>query len=280
MIKNYDILEIEALKKLCFSIENEIHDEALVKHNLEFLLKFYSILNATLTASSDKLHFRARKLINCNSYNFSQELFAPPAHLTPVNRLNEANEPVMYLTNNMLSAFDEINIREQEHVQVMVYTSNKAFSPNVAFIGEVRKVFKTSQSSYSPEMTKFLFNKLEAFHRIGLSNFNSLIYTDSFLNHLLLDKEARQKNYIATKSLFKLIKNKHPHIDGIIYEGIASEGATNLMITTELANKYLNPHYSITLKIKKKHGFGLYDYEIIKKSHSISENGIIHWRGE
>ena len=272
---NYKLLEIESLKKLCNAIESETNDYQIVNQNLELLLDHYSILNAKYELKTQL--FRARQITNEN-FNYVKELAAPPAKLTPANRLNLANEPVLYLTQHMLSAFDEINSQANDIIQLMIYDCDLIHSPNVAFIGEIKNVFKSGKAIHSDVLAKHISKTLKELLLLGTNSyFNCYVDTDSFLNKILTDSDAKKKNYIATQSLFKLIQKKHPHINGIIYEGIASEGARNLAINLNCAENFLIPKKSMIFKIIKNHGFGLYEYEILNRSKYIESNGCIVW---
>ena len=271
---NYKILEIESLKKLCQFIECELTDYDAVNKSLEILIEHYNILNATYELNGPL--FRARK-INSNPFNHVRELSAPPAEITPANRLNLANDPVMYLAQNMLSAFDEIHAKDNNIIQLMIYETELKYSPKVALIGEIKSVFRTGKAIYSDMIADHINQTLKEFILSEKSYFNSYVYTDSFINKILTDKDAKKKNYITTQSLFKLIRKKHPHINGIVYEGISSQGAKNLVITTNCSENFLIPKKSMIIKIVKSHGFGLYDYEVLNRSLYIKSNGNIVW---
>lgn len=272
---NYKILEIESLKKLCNFIENEVNDYQIVNQNLELLLNHYNIINATYELRGQL--FRARHITN-KHFGHVKELSAPPAEITSANRLNLENEPVVYLTQHMLSAFDEINAQANDIIQIMIYECGLNHSPQVALIGEIKNVFKTGKSVHSDEIANHISKTLKEFLLTGTqSYFNSYVYTDSFLNKILTDKNAKKKNYITTQALFKLIQKKHSHINGIVYEGIASEGARNLVVNLNCAEKFLIPKKSMIFKIIQNHGFGIYDYEVLNRSQYIDSNGTIVW---
>ena len=159
MIKHHNLLHIDFLKKLCTEIQKEKLDQALVEEKLTFLLDYYSVINFT-AIKKNGLFFRARKLESTESYDHVKELGAPPVELTQVNRLNKALDPVYYLTQNMLCAFDEINATVGDRIQVIVYEPNENISPRFAVIGEKKNVFRRGVSKYSEEISKYITETL------------------------------------------------------------------------------------------------------------------------
>jgi hypothetical protein len=114
-IKHHDLLEITALKNFCDNLR-ELNDPVIIKKNIEFLLHYYSVINFKLTSSSDKLLFRSRKA-NPSGFNNISELNSPPSDLTQAGRLNESKKPILYLSQNISSTFDEIRIEGGDYVQ-------------------------------------------------------------------------------------------------------------------------------------------------------------------
>lgn len=277
MIKHHNLLHIDFLKKLCTEIQKEKLDQALVEEKLTFLLDYYSVINFTATKKNG-LFFRARKLESIESYDHVKELGAPPVELTQVNRLNKALDPVYYLTQNMLCAFDEINATVGDRIQVIAYEPNENVSPRFAVIGEKKNVFRRGVSKYSEEISKYITDTLLSLFKQDQVAFQSYIYVDSFLSDLLNDKNSSKSNYIHTQSLLRILQKKCPDINGFMYDGVASDGAINIALDVDIAKSFLKPIYTITLNILDKYDYGLYRYEIIKKSREILNDGQILWK--
>ena len=106
----------------------------------------------------------------------------------------------------------------------------------------------------------------------------SYIYTDAFLSNILKSSEAKENNYIHTMHLSEIVFNKHPTIDGIIYDGIESNGAINIALKDSSHNNHLKPESCFIFKINKKYGYGIYDHTIINRSNNIDDFGNIAWR--
>lgn len=277
MIKHHNLLHIDFLKKLCTEIQKEKLDQALVEEKLTFLLDYYSVINFT-AIKKNGLFFRARKLESTESYDHVKELGAPPVELTQVNRLNKALDPVYYLTQNMLCAFDEINATVGDRIQVIVYEPNENISPRFAVIGEKKNVFRRGVSKYSEEISKYITETLLSLFKQDQVAFQSYIYVDSFLSGLLNYENSSKSNYIHTQSLLRILQKKCPDINGFMYDGVASDGAINIALDVDIAKSFLKPIYTITLNILDKYDYGLYRYEIIKKSRVILNDGQILWK--
>lgn len=277
MIKHHNLLHIDFLKKLCTEIQQEKTDQAVVEEKLTFLLDYYSVINFTATKKNG-LFFRARKLESTESYDHVRELGAPPVQLTQANRLNNPLDPVYYLTQNMLCAFDEINAIVGDKVQVVVYEPNENIFPRFAVIGEKKNVFRRGVSKYSEEISKYITDTLLSLFEKDQVAFQSYIYIDSFLSDLLNDKNANKVKYIHTKSLMRILQKKCPDINGFMYDGVASDGAINIALDVDIAKSFLKPSYTCTLNILDKYDYGLYKYEIVKKSRVILSDGQILWK--
>lgn len=277
LIKHYDLLHIDFLKDYCEEIRQETTDHLAVENKLRFLLDYYSIINFKAT-QKEGFFFRARKLLSDEAYNFTYELAAPPIYLTPANRLNRPLDPVYYLARNMLCALDEINTNKGDRVQIMVYEPKIHTFPCFAIIGEKKNVFRRGVSKYSVEIGSYLNKALIDLFNKDQTAFQSFIFLDSFLSDLLTDKKAAGINYIHTQSMLRLIQEKYPQINGFMYDGVASEGAINIALDINPAESFLKPISTFTVEILEKYGYGMYKYNIEKKSKRILANGKIEWQ--
>ncbi|MEM5504982.1 RES domain-containing protein [Shewanella frigidimarina] len=274
-IKHHDLLEITALKNFCDNLR-ELNDPVIIKKNIEFLLHYYSVINFKLTPSSDKLLFRSRKA-NPSGFNNISELNSPPSDLTQAGRLNESKKPILYLSQNISSTFDEIRIEVGDYVQVAAYRPKMDIGPHVAIIGDIKEVFRWGSSRHSPVISDYVSKTLREMTQNESKAYLSYIYTDSFLSDLLTDKAASTMGYIHTQSIGELLFKKHPHLDGVCYQGIESEGAWNLALKCPSAEKLLEIESVWLFKVEHLYGYGLYDHTLIKSAKRIEENGHIHW---
>jgi hypothetical protein len=70
---------------------------------------------------------------------------------------------------------------------------------------------------------------------------------------------------------------KHPRLDGICYEGVASDGGWNLALRPTRAKKLLKIDTVWLFKVNHYYGYGLYDHCLIKSAKNIAHDGTIIW---
>lgn len=273
--KEYKLLEISWLKGFCDDLLAD-RDPASIKKRLKFLLDFYGIINFPLVPSPDKLIFRARKTDE-HGFNHVSELGCPPAELTGAGRLNEPHRPILYTSQNMWSAYDEIRAKKDDYVQVVSYKFRESQAPNTAIIGDIKDIFRWGQSKHSSAITdhvKTTFNSLAERNPLALKSY---IYTDSFLSDLITDHAASEKKYIHTCSIGELIFEKHTNLDAICYQGIESSGALNLAFKESRVLDILSIDSIHLFKIDHSYGYGVYDQTLVKAAKSIEGSGRIFW---
>jgi hypothetical protein len=276
MKKNeHKLLEINYLKKYCDEMLKDTDQES-VRKKLKDLLEFYGVINFKLILPENTQVFRARKCTE-NGFDSINQMGCPPANLTKAGRLNEPENPILYVSLNMWAAFDEIGINKDDYVQVISYKYKEGNSPRVAYIGDVKDVYRWGSSKHGRELTEFILSNFAAYIKRGDCSFESYIFTDSFLSSLLTDKSAKEKEYIHTNAMARFIFEKNPSIHGICYQGIESSGALNLAFSENSYSDYLEVNNTMVLKVSECYGFGLYEDKILKKSKSIEGNGKILW---
>lgn len=103
------------------------------------------------------------------------------------------------------------------------------------------------------------------------------MFTDAFLSSILRDRDASKTNYIHSRTLAKLIFEKNPEIDAIIYPSIALESAMNLAIKPESADRLLGIFGTSVMLIKEKYDYGIFDFEVLRNAKGYEKNGDIRW---
>lgn len=273
--KEFKVLEISWLKSFCDDLLAD-REPASIKEKLKFLLDFYSIINFQLNPSPDKLVFRARKA-DKHGFNHVSELGCPPVELTEAGRLNEPHRPILYTSQNMWSAYDEIKAKKNDYVQVVSYKFKENQTPYTAIIGDIKETFRWGQSRHSPAITGHVKKTFKSLAERNPQALKSYIYTDSFLSGLLTDQAAGEKSYIHTCSIRELIFAKHAHLDAIYYQGIESSGALNLAFKKSRAFDILSIDTVHLFKIDHSYGYGVYDQTLVKTAKSIGDSGYISW---
>lgn len=278
VIKHHKLLEISYLRSFCDDLRQQ-RDPQIIRGKLDFLLEFYSVINFHLKPSPDKLLFRSRKSDSSGYRNIS-ELGSPPPELTKAGRLNESKRPVLYLSQNILSTFDEIRVTEGDYVQVAAYRHKDFLGPHIAIIGDIKEVFRWGKSKHHVNISEYVTRTLIDMTKDDGMAYLSYIYTDSFLSDLLTNKLASKNEYIHTRKIGDLICKKHPHIDGVCYPGIESDGAWNLALKCSSADKLFEIDSVWLFKVNSSYGYGLYDKTLIRSAQQIDPSGNIHWDNE
>jgi hypothetical protein len=77
--------------------------------------------------------------------------------------------------------------------------------------------------------------------------------------------------------LAKLIFEKHPGFDAIVYPSVMLEGAMNLAIKPESADRLLEIFGISVMRIRKKYDYGIFDFELLRNAKGYEKNCDIRW---
>lgn len=233
-----------------------------IRNNLAVLISPYSI-NTPL--------WRARKCNDKpNGFDNIDDIMQPPAELTPNNRLNNAGEPMLYLSTGPHAVLSEThaNIGDRFHIAGFKFKDNKSI--NCLSIGDISRYFKWQESTASKTLDKLIAetNPLDI---------DSLIFTDTFLASLLSDKNARDNDYIRTRILADLLF-KNNNIDAITYPGVTSDQQKSFAIKPTVINNTFEIANTFVIKVTEKYLCGMYGFEITRQAKVIDHmNKLIFW---
>ena len=270
---NKKLLQIEYLNEIANEIKHS-HSKEFIKNKLSYLLEFYDLLNFSFNYETP--YFRARKTINGKPYLSTSDTYYPPNNLTNAGRLNEKGDSFLYLSMSLDTALSEINATDGDIVQVSAYVTKRK-SLTLGVIGEF---YRSSRGSAS---------LLDKAHSFKISNFVrelsikdrglalSFLYTDLFFDEILRSPDAVKNEYIHSRTLSKLIFEKYPFLDGLIYHSVASAANFNLGLPNIKADAAVALKSTMLMKIKKRYPYGLYDIEPYKTPIEIKKNGDILW---
>lgn len=273
MTLNKKLLQIEYLNEIASEIKNS-QSEEFIKNKLSYLLEFYDLLNFSF--SYETPYFRARKTIAGKPYVYTSDTYYPPNNLTNAGRLNDKGDSFLYLSMSLDTALSEINATDGDIIQVSAYVTKRK-SLTLGVIGEF---YRSSRGSAS---------LLDKTHSFKISNFVrelslkdrglalSFLYTDLFFDELLRSPNAVKNEYLHSRVLSKLIIEKYPFLDGLIYHSVASEANFNLGLPNKKADSAVALTGTMLMKIKKRYPYGLYDIEAYKTPIEIKRNGDIVW---
>ena len=192
-----------------------------------------------------------------------------------VGRLNNQNQPMLYLASRKFTAFSEINANPGDYVHIIGYKICKNKSIKIGLIGDLFHVYRTGMSMLSSEAGEVLNNKLNSFeYEIG----KSIVYVDAYLASILRNPNAKSNNYLHTRILGEFLFNKVTEVKSIFYPSVAQEGGMNLAMLPEVADDVLEVVSSSIVVVKDRWEFGMYDFIPIKDCMGITSNGSFLWK--
>ncbi|WP_075172918.1 RES domain-containing protein [Neptunomonas phycophila] len=248
-----------------------------VEKQLNWYLKSFEGLNFKF--AYDRPIIRARLCSSPDGFNHISELQSPPPEVTDIGRMNEKGNPMFYASYHIGSAFAEINAKEGDIVQVTQFKlPNKSNSGiRCLAIGEVYNAYhgnSTISQSMFDEIRKFI-------ERLGKSDIRGLLsylYMDALSAELLNDTSASENDYIYSRTLSRLLLEKHPRVDGLVFPSAKMKGTANITLRPESVLNKVKVVSSQVLKITKLYPYGLCDFELLKQSKGESLDGHIHWQ--
>ncbi|WNO61609.1 hypothetical protein [Rheinheimera sp. MMS21-TC3] len=267
------VLELRYLDELCEGILKCIEPDS-VEIMLRHLLDFYGVLNYEM--SYDRSYWRARKCcIGRIGYDNTNELGAPPAEITKAGRMNEPKQPMLYLSTNQFSVLEEIGSKAGDIVHIIAYRQKIESKLRCAIVGEITNVHRWGRAQSSDHLGNHL-NRI--MNEMNFDIGRSYVYTDSFLSSLLRDKAASKSDYLYSRKLSKLIFEKHPSIDSIVYPGVALEGSMNFAVKPNVVSKKFDIGSNFVVRVNKRYKYGIFDFEIIKRAKGQYLDGTIVWQ--
>ncbi|WP_324725478.1 hypothetical protein [Klebsiella variicola] len=265
MKKLLPLQDVNKLAKLIL----ESNDAEVLKPLINDVRKNIAIL--ILQHSTESILWRARKCNDTpNGFDCIDDIMQPPAKFTPNNRLNNAGEPILYLSTGTHAVLSECHAEIDDifHITGLKFRENKLLT--YGSIGEISRYYKWQNSTHAEVLDELIAET-------DPLSIDSLIFTDTFLASLLSDKNARERDYLHTRILADLLF-KNNNIDAISYPGVESEQQQNFAIKPEVANDIFEITDTFVLKITEKYLCGMYGFEIIRKAETIDhKNRLVVW---
>ncbi len=265
------VLPIDYLQNLSRSILGSTIASEIEK-GLRIVIEYYGIINFNL---GNTLPFwRGRICASSDGFKNIKELSYPPRELTKAGRLNDLHAPLLYLSMNNLASLEEINASKGNYVNSIAYKIIGENKLRCGILGEITHVARSGRALISEELGTHLNRILnETEYEAG----KSFVFTDAFLSSILRDRNASKTNYIHSRTLAKLVFEKHPGFDAIVYPSIALESAMNLAIKPESADRFLEILGISVMRVRKKYDYGIFDFELLRNAKGYEKNGDIRW---
>jgi len=265
------VLPINYLQKLSHSILASTTAFEIEK-GLRIVLEYYGIINYMLGYAFP--FWRARRCTSAEGFKNINELSYPPRELTKAGRLNEPRAPLLYLSMKPLTTLEEIGASESDYVHHIGYKLIGKSKLRCGILGEITHVARSGRALTDEDLGNHLnriLNNTE--YEAG----KSFVFTDAFLSSILQDKNASKTNYVHSRTLAKLIFEKHSEFDAIVYPSVALGSAMNLAIKPDSAERLLKIAGTSVIHIRKKYDYGIYDFELLRNAKGHEQNGDIRW---
>lgn len=266
------VLNINYLHELCEQIKTET-DSGEIYDKFSFLLGFYDVVNYNFSYSG--IIWRGRICDSELGYENIKEVGFPPKELTPVNRLNEQFDPLLYSSINQYAILDEIGADEGSYVHMVGYSTIQEKPLRLGFVGEMAHTHRWGNARLSDSLGEQLRKIMgDMSLDVGLS----AVYTDAFISSILQDPKASDNNYLHSRILASLLFKKQNDLDGLVYPSIALEHSMNFAIKPNAVEQKLKMSGTCVIKVKRKFNYGIYDVEIVRSVNRVDSSGNIIWK--
>ena len=266
------VVEINFLQEFARSLRDNV-DPIVLSDRLSWLLEAYQIINFEL--GSGALIWRARKCKNEQDFESINDLIYPPKQHTKNGRVNEAGEPMLYGALNKDAALVEIHAKDGDYVQVVAFRIKESSSVQCCVVGEMDRVRRTGKAATSEELS---INLLRILNTVPRETAMSMVYADAFLSSLLKDRNAKQTDYMYSRTLAQLILKKMPHLDAIWYLSVEMEDAVNIALKPASADKLLDVAGISVVKIDKRFDYGIFNLSVVRDARNLTQDRQIIWK--
>lgn len=272
---NLKVIELNSLDRF----RNDLF-EANSKEKIEKLLSWYlkSFDGLNFKFGYDRPIIRARLCSDKNGFGYISDLYSPPPEVTNIGRMNEKGDPMFYASYHIGTALAEINAKEGDFVQIAQFKLPDKSDSGIRClaIGEVYNIYHGSST-----ISQIMFDEIrQLIHRLGKNDIRGLLsylYMDALSSELLNDVFASEKDYIYSRTLSRLLLEKHPKIDGFIFPSAKVKGTANITLRPESILTKAEVVSTEVIKVKKLYPYGLFDFELVKQARGEGADGQIFW---
>lgn len=231
----------------------------------------YEILSLGFGRGS--IYWRAR-LVEDEIYTNIDELKYPSKEKAKLGRLNEIGKPCFYAATTRETALAEVDAQEDQLIQMAGYRVPLESCLQLALVGEYSNVQKTGYISMTGSDPDRTISKL--LNEKSLSEGIRCVYIDRFLSEILADVDAKNDNYLKSRTLAELIYSK-VDADGIAFPSVKDKGGFNIAVKPDSYEKNLHNVACLIVKVKRKRKYGILEYEVVKSAQTIDDNGDFVW---
>lgn len=275
MKENLKVIELTSLDRFRNDLFEDNSPEAVEKH-LNWYLKSFGGLNFKF--SYDRPIIRARLCTTPGGFCHVSEMHSPPPQVAAIGRMNEKGKPMFYASFHVGTAVAEINAKEGDIIQIGQFKLPEQSDSGIRclVIGEIYNAYHGT-STISQSMFDEIRKLIDRVGKNDIRGLLSYLYMDALSAELLNDISASEKNYIYSRTFSRLLLEKHPEIDGLIFPSAKIKGTANITLRPESVLKKAKMVSSQTVKITKLYPYGLCDFELLRQAKGESADGRIIW---
>lgn len=185
--------------------------------------------------------------------------------------MNEANEPVLYLSGSANTALAEIKAQPGDFIHMIGVI--ELSPPSLLMVGEILNAYH-GNAFFHHSITH---NLKKVINNMPPHAMRSFVYMDALAAEIFSDKKASFKKYLHSRILYKLLKQQYPDLDGVIYPSVAHEGSANTALRPNVFSEKFSIDICIVVKVIDRYAYGLFNTEIIKKATAHDADGLIVW---
>jgi hypothetical protein len=229
------------------------------------LLDEHEILSFGIERSST--HWRAR-IIEKERFDLLEQIDYPPAHLvTRPGRLNNIGEPYFYVSSTIETAVAEVLPEEGQLVQVAGFRLAPSEILRLICLGEYQSVYKRGYTAFNGTDPGGTVKKI--INAFSLEQRDVCLCIDTFLAHVISDKEACSANYLHSRSLRNLLFSR-VEADGITFPSARDLGGVNLAVKPDPSDKLYQNVCCIIVRVGKRRRFGPLEMVFVGVAESLT----------
>ncbi|EEK6800201.1 RES family NAD+ phosphorylase [Salmonella enterica subsp. enterica serovar Ruiru] len=275
MEKNVKVIELSSLDHFRKDLLADSTPKSVEAH-LSWYLKSFGGLNFSF--GYDRPIIRARICSNADGYGSIGQLLSPPPELTTIGRMNDKGNPMLYASYHIGTALAEVNAKDGDIVQVIQLELPKNAHSGIRClaIGEIYNAYHgiTTISPILSDEVRKIITRLGAKDIRGLMSF---LYMDALSAELLNDVLASENNYIYSRTLSRLLLEKHKDIDGIVFPSAKVKGTSNITLRPESILNKAKIVSNVVIGISKIYPYGICDLKVLKQAKGHTLDGDVIW---
>lgn len=260
------IPHIDEVQKLAKEIRTETNP-LVVEAKLRKMLTAYDVLNYPISGSEEP--FSRARLTNGKPFYLTNDLYYPPPSVATAQRLNDEGEPLLYLSIRPQTAIAEVHATKGDHVQLSGYDLREGKILRVAAVGEY---FNLEKRGYTLLPEKIGMKIAKALQNKKQEPLRSFIFMDAFIAEILQDPNASDDDYLRSRIIARVIRERLPDVEGFHYPSVIREGSPNLAIMPVAADTKLKLTATAHGHVDGVYDYGLYRFSLNKRGHIFPPN--------